>query len=80
MAWSHIVCLGSLCDCSSLKTLLCFTYSCGIFVLLVSWAVPMVTLQSKSWLFLVGRGLLMVCGMNCAFAASGVLNMMGSCV
>ncbi len=80
MAWSHIVCLGSHCDCSLLKTLLCFVYSCGIFVLSISWVVPIVALQSRSWLIFVGHGLLMVCGMNRAFAASGVLNMMGSCV
>ena len=28
----------------------------------------------------MGRGLLMIHGMNRAFAASGVLNMMGSCI
>ncbi len=48
MAWSHMVCLGSRCDCSSLNTLLCFVYSCGIFVLSTSWVVPMVALQSRS--------------------------------
>ena len=74
------MCLGSRCDCSSLKTLLCFAYSCGIFVLSVSWAVPMVALHSKSLSILMGRGLLMIHGMNRAFAAFEVLNMMGSCV
>ena len=80
MAWSHMVCLGSCCDCSSLKTLLCFAYSWGIFVLLVSWAAPMVALQSRIWSILVGCGLLMVRGVNRALAVSEVLNMIGSCV
>src|SRR6266403_3864174 len=74
MAWSHMVCLGSRCDCSSLKTLLCFAYSWGILVLSISWAVPIVTLHSKSWSDLVGRGLLIVHGVNHALAASEVLN------
>jgi len=73
-----MVCLGSLCDCSLLKTLLCLAYSCGIFVLSTSWVVPIVALQSKI-LFVIGRGLLMVQGMNRAFAALAVLNMMGNC-
>src|SRR6266404_1589884 len=80
MAWSHMVCLGSRWDFSSLKTLLCLMYSSRIFVLSTSWAVPMVALQSRSRSRLRGRGLLMVRGRNCAFVASDVLNMMGSCV
>src|SRR6266481_5449073 len=80
MAWSHMVCLGSLCNFSSLKTLLCLVYSCGILVGFVSWAVPMVALQSRSWSILMGRGLLMVHGMNRALAASGAFSTMGSCV
>jgi len=40
----------------------------------------MVALHSRSWSAFNGRGLLMVCGMNCALVASGALNMMGSCV
>ncbi len=80
IAWSHMVCLGSLCDCSSLKTLLCFAYFCGIFVGSISWAIPMVALQSRSWSTLVGQGLLIVHGINCALVALGALNMMGSCV
>ena len=79
MAWSHIVCLGSRCDCSSLKTLLCLVYSWGIFVLSTSWVFPMVALQSKIR-FIIGHGLLIVHGMNCALVASAVLNTMGSCV
>ncbi len=78
MAWSHMVCLGSHCNCSSLNTLLCSAYSGGIFVLSVSWVVPMVALQSKSWSALAGCGLLTLRGMNHAFAMSAVLNMMGS--
>src|SRR6266478_5604085 len=74
------MCLGSHCDCSLLKTLLCLVYSWGIFVLSVSWAVPMIALQSRIWSALVGHGLLTVRGMNCALAVSKALNMMGSCV
>src|SRR6266478_2295373 len=80
MAWSHIVCLGSLCDCSLLKTLLCFAYSWGICIVFDSWVFPIVALQSSSWFTCVGQGLLIVCGKNRALAASGALNMMGSCV
>ncbi len=80
MVWSHIVCLGSHCDFSSLKTLLCFTYSGGIFVLSVSWAVPMVALQSRICPIFVGRGLLMVRSVKRALAASGALSTMGNCV
>ncbi len=36
MAWSHMVCFGRCCDCSSLKTLLCFVYSSRILVLSIS--------------------------------------------
>src|SRR6266403_1448064 len=32
MAWSHMVCLGSRCDFSSLKTLLCFSVWGGFCV------------------------------------------------
>ncbi len=80
MAWSHIVCFRSLCDCSSLKTLLCFVYSLGIFIGLISWVVPMVALQSRIHSVLVGHGLLMDHGTNCALAASEALNTMGSWV
>ena len=75
-----MVCFGSRWDFSSLKTLLCLAYSCGIFVLSVSWAVPIVALQSSIRLTLVGRGLFTVRGMNRAFATSEVLNTIGSCV
>src|SRR6266436_8957 len=75
-----MVCLGSRCDFSSLKTLLCFLYSCGIFVLSVSWPAPIVALQSKICWILMGCGLLAVRSMKHAFAASGALNMIGSCV
>src|SRR6266436_469909 len=80
MAWSHMVCLGSCCDFSSLKTLLCLAYSCGIFVLLVSWAVPMVALQSRICSVFMGHGLLTVRSMKWALVASGALSIMGSCV
>src|SRR6266478_547645 len=80
MAWSHMVCLGSHCNFSSLKTLLCFSYSCGIFVLSVSWPAPIVALQSKICWILMGRGLLAVHSMKRAFAASGALNTIGSCM
>src|SRR6266403_3633828 len=80
MAWSHMVCLGSRCDFSSLKTLLCLEYSCGICVLLVSWAVPMVALQSRICSIFMGHGLLIVRSIKHAFAASGALNTIGSCV
>src|SRR6266436_3686794 len=80
MAWSHIVCLGSRWDFSLLKTLLCLTYSCGIFVLSTSWAVPMVALQSRICSIFMGCGLLMVHNINRALAASGALSTMGSCV
>ncbi len=80
MAWSHIVCLGSHCDFSSLKTLLCLAYSCGIFVLSISWAVPIVALQSRICSIFMGCGLLMVRSINRALAASGALSTIGSCV
>src|SRR6266446_3596950 len=80
MAWSHIVCLGSHCDFSSLKTLLCLAYSCGIFVLSISWAVPIVALQSSMHWIRTGRGLFIIHSTNRALAASVVLNTIGSCV
>jgi len=80
MAWSHMVCLGSLCDCSSLKTLLCFAYSWGIFAVSVSWVFPIVALQSRSCSIFVGQGLLIACGMNRALAMFGALNTIGSWV
>src|SRR6266404_1141794 len=80
MAWSQMVCFGSRWDFSSLKTLLCLAYSGGIFESLVSWAIPMVALQSSIHSVEVGRGLFIVCGVNRAFAASFVLNTIGSCV
>ena len=80
MAWSHIVCFGSLCNCSLLKTLLCFVYSLGIFVALISWAVPIVALHSRICSTFIGCGLLMECGINRALAASVALNTIGSCV
>ncbi len=73
------MCLGSRCNFSLLKTLLCLAYSCGIFVLSVSWAVPIVALQSRIR-FTVGRGVLTVCGINHALAASVDLSTIGSCV
>src|SRR6266403_419692 len=80
MAWSQIVCFGSRWDRSSLKTLLCLAYSCGIFVLSVSWAAPIIALQSSIRSIWAGHGLFTVHGINCALAASEVLNMIGSCV
>src|SRR6266403_5981407 len=74
------MCLGSRCDCSSLKTLLCLAYSFGIFVLSISWVVPIVALQSRICLIFVGCGLLIVRSMNRALAASRALSTMGSCV
>src|SRR6266478_4205660 len=84
MAWSQMVCFGRHWDCSSLNTLLCWAYSDGIFVSFVSWAVswvvPIMALQSRiCWAWMV-RGLLIVHGRNRAFAASEVLNTIGSCV
>ncbi len=75
-----MVCFGSRWDCSLLKTLLCLAYSCGILVLSVSWAVPIVALQSRICSVWMGHGLLTVRGMKCALAASEVLNTIGSCV
>src|SRR6266403_4961518 len=75
-----MVCFGSLWDCSSLNTLLCWAYSEGIFVLSVSCAVPIVALHSRIRSACVVRGLLMVRGRNCALAASEVLNTIGNCV
>ena len=80
MAWSQMVCFGSCWDFSSLKTLLCLAYSGGIFGLFVSWAIPMVALQSNIRSTDVGRGLFIVRGTNRAFAASFVLNTIGSWV
>ncbi len=80
MAWSQMVCFRSRWDFSSLKTLLCLAYSGGIFVSFVSWAVPMVALQSSIRSIEVGRGLFTVRGINRALAASLVLNTIGSCV
>ncbi len=80
MAWSQIVCFGSRWDCSSLNTLLCWAYSGGIFVLSTSCAAPIVALHSRIRSTWAIRGLLMVRGRNRAFAASSVLNTMGSCV
>ncbi len=68
-----MVCFGSCWDCSSLKTLLCLAYSGGIFVLSISWAVPIVALQSSMHSIGAGRGLFTVRGMNRALAASAVL-------
>ncbi len=75
-----MVCFGSRWDCSSLKTLLCLAYSGGIFALSVSWAVPMVALQSNKRSVGMGLGLFIVHGVNRALATSVVLNTMGSCV
>src|SRR6266403_5465563 len=80
MAWSQIVCFGSRWDCSSLNTLLCWAYSGGIFVWSPPCAVPIVALQSRILLTWVVHGLLTVHGRKRAFAASEVLNTMGSCV
>ncbi len=80
MAWSQMVCFGSRWDFSSLKTLLCLAYSCGIFVLSVSSAVPIVALQSSMRSVGMDRGLFTVRGMNRALAVSSVLNTIGSCV
>src|SRR6266478_4518554 len=80
MAWSQMVCFGSLWDCSSLNTLLCWAYSGGIFVLSDSCAAPIVALHSRIWSARVIRGLLIVRGRNRAFAASSVLNTIGSWV
>src|SRR6266446_737081 len=80
IAWSQMVCFGSRWDCSSLNTLLCWAYSRRILVLSVSWVVPIVTLQSRTRLIWMVRGLLMVHGTKHAFAASEVLNTIGNCV
>src|SRR6266403_723905 len=80
MAWSQMVCFGSRWDFSSLNTLLCLAYSDGIFGLFVSWVVPIVALQSSIRSIEVGHGLFTVRGTNRAFAASFVLNTIGSCV
>ena len=71
MVWSQIVCFGSRWDCSLLKIFVCWEYSCGTLVLSVSWAAPIVTLQSRICSVLMIRGLLMVRGTKHAFAASG---------
>ncbi len=78
--WSQRVWLGSRWEFSSLKTLLCLAYSGGIFVSFVSWAAPIVALQSSIRSIEVGRGLFTVRGINRALAASLVLNTIGSCV
>src|SRR6266436_3843043 len=75
-----MVCFGSRWDCSSLNTLLCLAYSGGIFASSTPWAVPIVALQSSMRLVGMGLGLFIVRGMNCALAASAILNTMGSCV
>ncbi len=75
-----MVCFGSCWDCSSLKTLLCLAYSDGIFESPISWAVPIVALQSSMCSIGAGRGLFTVRGINRALAASAVLNTIGSCV
>src|SRR6266478_4433613 len=80
MAWSQMVCFGSRWDFSSLKTLLCLAYSGGILGSFVSWAVPIVALQSSTRLTEIGHGLFTVRGTNRALAASFVLNTIGSCV
>ncbi len=80
MAWSQMVCFGSRWDFSSLKTLLCLAYSGGIFGSFVSWAVPMVALQSNIHSIEADRGLFTVRGTNRALAVSFVLNTIGSCV
>src|SRR6266446_545988 len=80
MAWSQMVCFGSLWDFSSLKTLLCLAYSGGIFGSFVSWVAPIVALQSNMRSIEVGRGLFTVRGTNRALAASFVLNTISSCM
>ena len=75
-----MVCFGSRCDFSSLNTLLCLAYSGGIPTWSFSCAVPIVALQSRILSMWVVHGLLMVRGKNRAFAASEVLNTIGSCV
>ncbi len=49
-------------------------------MLSVSWVVPIVALQSRIHSVWMVRGLLTVHGMKRAFAASEVLNTIGSCV
>src|SRR6266404_9483948 len=75
-----MVCFGSRWDFSSLKTLLCLAYSDGIFASSVSWAVPIVALQSSIHSVRTGRGLFTIRGVNHAFAASVALNTIGNCV
>ena len=75
-----MVCFGSRWDCSSLKTLLCLAYSCGILGSSTSWAIPIVALHSRICSVWMIRGLLTVRGMKHAFAASAVLNTIGNCV
>ena len=75
-----MVCFGSLWDCSSLKTLLCWAYSCEILMLSVSWVLPIVALQSRIHSDWMVCGLLIVRGTKRALAASDVLNTISSCV
>ena len=79
IAWSHIVCFGSCCDCSSLNTLSCLAYSFGREVLVVAMAKGVV-LHRRICSWLMGRGWLTDRGRKCALAASGALKTIGSWV
>src|SRR6266404_8109186 len=79
IAWSHIVCFGSRCDCSSLNTLSCLAYSFGreVFVILMMVGVVLHRRSCSRWM---GLGWLIDRGKNRAFAALGALRTIGSCV
>ncbi len=79
IAWSHIVCLGSHWDFSSLNTFLCLMYSLGR-LLSVLVAIRGFVLHRRICSWWGGLGWLHDWGKNRAFAASGALNTMGSWV
>ncbi len=79
IAWSHIVCFGSRCDCSLLNTLSCLTYSFGREVLVVAM-VRGVVLHKRICSRWMGHGWLMDHGKKRAFAALGALRTIGSWV
>ena len=77
IAWSHIVCFESCCDCSSLNTLLCLAYSFGrgVFVVAMVMGVVLHRRICSRW---AGHGWLTDRGRKRAFAALGALRTMGS--
>src|SRR6266446_3904803 len=67
IAWSHIVCFGSRCDCSSLNTFLCLAYSLGREVWAVLIVMGVVLHRSicscwfgRGWLTDRGRGIFLI--------------------